>query len=55
MPGSVLSAIRKIFLFLRVWNLVEKMDMYTRNYSTRQHEICAKIEAQLWCTAKAKE
>lgn len=30
------------------------MDMHTRNYYTRQCEICAEIEAQPWCVAKAK-
>lgn len=54
-PGSVLSAVGEIILFLRTWNLVEKKVMYTRNYSTRQHEICAKIGAQPWYIAKAKE
>lgn len=29
--------------------------MYTRNYSTRQHEECAKIGGKPWCTAEAKE
>lgn len=30
------------------------MNMHTTNYSTRQREICAKIEARPRCTAKAK-
>lgn len=30
------------------------MYMHTTNHSTRQREICAKIEAQPWCAAKAK-
>ena len=55
MPGSVLRAVGEIILFLRTWNLVEKKVMYTRNYSTRQREICAKIGVQPWYTAKAKE
>lgn len=55
MPGSVLSVVGEIILFLRTWNLVAKKVMYTRNYSTRQREIRAKIGAQPWCTAKAKE
>lgn len=34
-----------IFLSFRAWNLGEKINMHTKNHSTRQWEICAKIKA----------